>query len=40
MKMPIMPDDTASAGVLSGTMAPPEVDQVNHSEEEGEVKES
>jgi hypothetical protein len=38
MKMPFMPDDTASAGVLSGTMAPSEVKQVNHSEGENEVK--
>jgi hypothetical protein len=42
MKMPLMPDDAISAGVLSGSLlaAPPEVKQVNHSEEEGEVKES
>jgi hypothetical protein len=42
MKMPFMPDDTASGGVLAGTLgaiAPPEVEKINHSEGE-EVKES
>jgi len=40
MKMPFMPDDTASGGVLAGTIgaiAPPEI---HHSEGEEEIKES
>ena len=43
MKMPFMPDDTASAGTLSGNIgavARPEVEKVNHSEGEEEIKES
>lgn len=43
MKMPFMPDDTASQGTLAGAVvkAPRlEVEKINHSEGEEEVKES
>jgi len=43
MKMPFMPDDTVSGGVLAGTVgtiSPPEVEKINHSEGEEEIKES
>ena len=43
MKMPFMPDDTASGGVLAGTVgavAGPEVEKFHHSEGEEEIKES